>query len=262
MNNHLSGGALHELAPLFAVDALEPAERSAFEEHLGGCARCRAELADFAEVSAHLAAGTAQEPPAGLRSSVLGAIHGTRPQTVPGTEEDRLSPEAPVPQPPTPLHPRRRRPLMLAAAAAALLLPAAGLAGWALGAQFEQRQQQEAASQEQQRQDRLLAAPDLSVQQLEVQGQPATLLFSEEQDSALFVAEGLPDPGADREYQLWLLEDGTPVPDVHFAGGEIQVWLTGEVSRAGTVALTVEPAGGSTTPTFPLVAAADLAGTS
>jgi len=147
----------------------------------------------------------------------------------------------------------------LAAAAAAVLLPGAGLAGWSLGVQSEQRQQeQEQAAVQQQRQDRLLAAPDLSVQRLDVDGQSTTLLFSEEQDTALFVAEDLPDPGADREYQLWLLEDGTPIPDVHFAGGEVRVWLNGDVSRAGTVALTVEPSGGSTTPTFPLVAAADI----
>ena len=257
MNEQLYGDALHELAPLFAIDALEPDERAAFEEHLAGCTRCQAEVADFAEVTAHLAAGAAQEPPAELRASVLGAIHGTRPRSVPQAGDDPGSPAAQV-APPVPLHTRRLRPLLLAAAAAALLLPAAGLAGWALGMQSEQRQQEEAADQQQQRQDRLLAAPDLSVQRLDVDGQPATLLFSEEQDSALFVAEGLPDPGPDREYQLWLLEDGTPVPDVHFAGGEIQVWLTGEVSQAGTVALTVEPTGGSTTPTFPLLAAADI----
>ena len=256
MNEQLYGDKLHELAPLFAIDALEPDERAAFEKHLAGCTRCQAEVADYAEVSAHLAAGAAQEPPSELRSSVLGAIHGTRPRSAPQAGEVSEPPAARV-EPPVPLH-ARRRPLLLAAAAAALLLPAAGLAGWALGTESEQRQQEEAAGQQQQRQDRLLAAPDLSVQRLDVNGQPATLLFSEEQDSALFVAEGLPDPGNDREYQLWLLEDGIPVPDVHFAGGEVQVWLTGEVSRAGTVALTVEPSGGSTTPTFPLVAAAEI----
>ena len=257
MNEQLNGNELHTLAPLFAIDALEPAERAAFEQHLSGCTRCQAEVADYAEASAHLAAGVAQKPPPELRSSVLGAIHGTRPRSVPRTGKVPGPPAAPV-EPPVQLRARRRRPLLLAAAAAALLLPAAGLAGWALGTQSEQRQQQEAADQQEQRQDRLLAAPDLSVQRLDVNGQPATLLFSAEQDSALFVAEGLPDPGSDREYQLWLLEDGTPVPDVHFAGGEVQVWLTGEVSRAGTVALTVEPSGGSTTPTFPLVAAAEI----
>ncbi|MFW0770286.1 anti-sigma factor domain-containing protein [Arthrobacter koreensis] len=247
MNNQHSGSGLHELAPLFAIDALEPAERAAFEEHLAGCARCRSEVADFADVSAHLAAATEQEPPAELRSSVLASIHGTRQAQV-----TRIRPAAPTR---APLHRRRRR-VLLAAAAAALLLPAAGLAGWALGVQSEQRQQQ--AQQQQDREDRLLAAPDLAVQNLEVDGQPTTLLLSEQEDAALFLAGNLPDPGAGREYQLWLLEDGTPIPDVHFGGGDVQVWLNGEVSRAGTVALTIEPSGGSTTPTFPLVAAAEI----
>lgn len=260
--NHHHGGTLHELAALFAIDALDPEERAKFEEHLAGCAQCRAEVAEFAEVSAHLAAGSAQEPPAALRSSVLSAIHGTRQGSGPRSLDRPATDPAPAPvrEPagePIPLHTRRRR-LLLAAAAAAVLLPGAGLAGWVLGAQSEQRQQNEAADQQQQRQDRLLAAADLSVQRLDVNGQPTTLLFSGEQDAALFVAQNLPDPGADREYQLWLLEDGTPIPDVHFSGGEVRVWLDGDVSRAGTVALTVEPSGGSTTPTFPLVAAADI----
>lgn len=282
MNVQQNGG-LHDLAPLFAVDALEPADRAAFEEHLAGCASCRAEVREYAEVSARLAEGSAQEPPPELRASVLAAIHGTRPRSglrpvadpvaEPVAEpvddpvddhvadpmaDPRNGPAGKPANAPVPLRSRRRNRLLLAAAAAAVLIPGAGLAGWALGVQSEQRQQEQAADSQQQRQDRLLAAADLSVQRLDVNGQPATLLVSEDQDTALFLAGDLPDPGADREYQLWLLEDGTPVPDVHFAGGEVRVWLTGEVSRAGTVALTVEPSGGSTTPTFPLVAAADI----
>lgn len=253
MNAQYSGSGLHELAPLFAIDALEPAERAAFEEHLAGCPQCQAEVADFAEVSAHLAAGSEQEPPAALRSSVLAAIHGTRPAPGPRTRAGLADDAAPV-DTPKPLNRRRRR-VLLAAAAAALLLPGAALAGWALGVQSEQRQQ---AAGQQAREERLLAAADLSVQRLEVQGQPTTLLFSEQEDAALFLAGDLPDPGADREYQLWLLEDGTPIPDAHFGGGEVRVWLSGDVSRAGTIALTIEPSGGSTTPTFPLVAAADI----
>ncbi|MBF4993372.1 anti-sigma factor [Arthrobacter gandavensis] len=263
MNDQYPGSGVHELAPLSAIDALDPAERSAFEEHLAGCARCRSEVADFAEVSAHLAAGAEQEPPAELRSSVLASIHGTRPAPGPRKQPaDHTRPldvsgrdHAAPADAPIPLHRRRRR-VLLAAAAAALLLPAAGLAGWALGIQSEQGQQQQA--QQQSREDRLLAAADLSVQRLDVNGQQSTLLVSEQEDAALFLAGDLPDPGADREYQLWLLEDDTPVPDVHFGGGAVRVWLSGDVSRAGTVALTIEPAGGSTTPTFPVVAAAEI----
>ena len=52
-------GDVHADAALYAVDALEPGERAAFELHLRGCAACREEVAAFAEVGAHLAAAVA-----------------------------------------------------------------------------------------------------------------------------------------------------------------------------------------------------------
>ncbi|MCC9205198.1 anti-sigma factor [Arthrobacter sp. zg-Y769] len=251
MNEHSrNAGDLHELAPLYAVDALEPAEREEFEQHLAECPRCQAEVADFADVTAHLAAGTASTPPPALRTSVLAAIHGTKP--LPG-------PQA-VPAVVVSLEERRRRRgrRLLAAAAAAVLLPGIALGGWNLGVQSEQRQQEQLAAQEQGRENRLLAAPDLATHRVDVNGRPATLVVSREEDEALFVADSLPDPGEGREYQLWLLDGDNPVPDTHFSGGDVSIWLSGDVARAGAVALTVEPAGGSTTPTFPLVAVAEI----
>ncbi|MCQ1987571.1 MULTISPECIES: anti-sigma factor domain-containing protein [unclassified Arthrobacter] len=252
MNQHSqNAGDLHELAPLYAVDALEPAEREEFEQHLADCPRCQAEVAEYAEVTAGLAAETAQTPPPALRSSVLSSIHGTQPLPGPWT-----GPAAVV----VSLEERRRRRgrRLLAAAAAAVLLPGIGLAGWNLGVQSEQREQEQQAAQEQDRETRLLAAPDVATQRVDVNGQPATLVVSREEDAALFVADTLPDPGEGREYQLWLLEGETPIPDTHFSGGDVSVWLSGDVAKAGAVALTVEPAGGSATPTFPLVAVAEI----
>ncbi|MCQ2001513.1 anti-sigma factor [Arthrobacter zhaoxinii] len=258
MNEHShNSGDIHELAPLYAVDALEPAERDAFEQHLADCPRCRAELAEYAEVTADLAAGTDSTPPPALRASVLSAVHGTRPLPGPRTEQPDLQAE---PAAVVSLDERRRRRgrRLLAAAAAAVLLPGIAVAGWTLGAQSEQRQQEQQAAQEQDRENRLLAAPDVATHRVDVNGNPATLLVSREEDAALFVADALPDPGEGQEYQLWLLEGETPVPDTHFAGGDVSIWLSGDVARAGAVALTVEPAGGSSTPTFPIVAVAEI----
>ena len=91
-------GDLHNLSSLYAVDALEPAERAAFESHLAGCPPCRAEVASYAETTAQLAAAVALEPPPALRTSVLNAIHGTfplpaRPDTATATAQ---SPGGPV----------------------------------------------------------------------------------------------------------------------------------------------------------------------
>ena len=57
--------SLHELTAGYALDALDPAEREAFEAHLEGCEQCQEELASFWEVTGGLAAaadGPAPEP--------------------------------------------------------------------------------------------------------------------------------------------------------------------------------------------------------
>ena len=254
-------GDVHADAALYAVDALEPGERAAFELHLRGCAACQEEVAAFGDIGAHLASAVAEPPPAALRENVLAAVRGTR-------QEGRPEPRAEDPAEHragdasgatvVPLAQRRRsRHRWLAAAAAAVLLPGAALGGWAVGTQTEQREQQLVA-QEQDRQNRLLSAPDVTTRQLDVDGRPATLVVSAQADAALFVASDLAGPGEDREYQLWLVQDETPVPDVRFGGGQVQVWLDGDIDRAGAVAMTVEPAGGSATPTLPVLAAAEI----
>ncbi len=46
---------IHELTAGYALDALDPAERDAFERHLADCAQCQEELASFWEVTGALA---------------------------------------------------------------------------------------------------------------------------------------------------------------------------------------------------------------
>ena len=46
---------IHELTAGYALDALDPDEREAYEEHLGGCEQCQEELASFWEVTGALA---------------------------------------------------------------------------------------------------------------------------------------------------------------------------------------------------------------
>lgn len=248
---------IHDDAALYAVDALDPVERAAFELHLRGCAACRAEVAAFGAVGARLASAVAEPPPPELRANVLEAVRAAR-----RSAQQEASAGTPNGTPAgatvVPLADRRRpRRRWLAAAAAAVLLPAAALGGWAVGTQTEQREQQLLAQQQEQ-QNRLLGAPDVTTRQLEVDGRPATLVLSAQEDTALFVASDLARPAEDQEYQLWLVQGETAVPDVSFGGGQVQVWLDGDVARAEAVAMTVEPAGGSETPTLPVLAAAEI----
>src|SRR2546430_11621974 len=65
------------LAPQ-ALDALDPTDARAFEDHLSGCAECRAEVADWrdtASLLAHMA--TPAAPSDALRARILSAAKPT-----------------------------------------------------------------------------------------------------------------------------------------------------------------------------------------
>ena len=106
---------IHELTAGYALDALDPDERRAYEAHLPTCASCQQELESFWETTEALAvAASGPAPSAGLRDRILADVRAEPPQNV------------------VPFEPRRRRVvpvLAVAAAAAAVVALAVGL--WA-----------------------------------------------------------------------------------------------------------------------------------
>lgn len=69
------GRELHELAPLYALGALDPEEKQSFEEHLRtGCAACEAELRSYGDVAVALSSSVAVKPPLELRERLLARI--------------------------------------------------------------------------------------------------------------------------------------------------------------------------------------------
>src|SRR5918994_3528031 len=82
---------IHELSAAYALDALDADERRAFEEHLGECERCRADVAEFWGAAALLAYGApAAAPPAGLRDRLLEQVRSERAVVVPLRRRQRL----------------------------------------------------------------------------------------------------------------------------------------------------------------------------
>jgi anti-sigma-K factor RskA len=79
--------------------------------------------------------------------------------------------------------------------------------------------------------------------------------------SSKLVLANLRSPGTGKTYEAWLIgADGKPVPAGTFAGGKTLVFdLHGNADKARTVAITVEPAGGSKQPTTTPFASASLA---
>ena len=145
---------------------------------------------------------------------------------------------------------RPRRPVVawLAAAAAILAVALGGVTVW------QQFTLQSIQATEAQRAE-LITAPDLQVNHATLEGGELTYLVSLERGTAIMASSELPDPGSDRSWQVWVMQDAVPrsgaVVDV---GGPIQTWIDG-VDGGEALAITNEPRGGSPAPTGEVLAA-------
>jgi anti-sigma-K factor RskA len=227
---------LHTLSGAYAVDALSPHEAAEFRTHLAGCEACRQEVRELRQAAARMGAGAAASPPAALRARVLAAADQT-PQLPPRT---------------TPIEVARRRwlPRLLGAAAAVVLV-----AGAAFGvAQLRDDTGQVPATVAQ-----VFAAPDAHTTRVQTSnGGTIVVATSEELRRMAVDTDALPRLDRSRVYQLWTIADGTPksvglLTDVD-AGKALRL-----PGRGTTVAITVEPAGGSRLPTTEPIAAVEPA---
>lgn len=221
------------------MDALDDVERAAVRRHLDSCASCAQEVAEFREVGVRLADSVAVNPPAELRERVLREARATR--QLPPTGRSLPSPSA--------LGPRVRKGVSLAAAAALVVLSTV-LAGTA----WRSHQDAEQARRLTER----IAAVTTDPSRTQVAGRVSrggTASVVAARGDAVFAARDLPAPPQDRTYQLWVIDGGT----ARSAGlmttvrGATQAWVPG-VAAGSTLAVTVEPEGGSKQPTtVPLV---------
>ncbi|RSS42400.1 anti-sigma factor [Streptomyces sp. WAC07061] len=238
MKHHASDA--HTLTAAYALGALDPAERQAFEAHLQVCEACREEVAEFEATAARLAAAASQTPPATAKAQVMAAIDGVR----------QLPPRLPAPAAAPALGDilrRRAVPLALAASVAAAAL--GGIAVWQARDAQELKQQARQAQRQLDTVSAVLAAPDArTVHGKAANGALTTVVASTRQNKAVFTAAGLPAPGAGKTYQLWLDHDGTMRP-AGLVDHDGTVVLAGNPADAGAVGLTLEPAGGSPQPT-------------
>ena len=226
---------VHALAGAYVLDAVDDLERAAFERHLRDCEVCRADVDELREVTARLAAAAWSVPPPGLRTGVLAAIRTTR--QLPPAVPTRAVPTRAVPTRAVPTRTRR-----LVAAAAAVLI--------ALGGVFAVQELRVRAARG------LVTASDLRTgQQVVAGGGRVTVVFSRERGSGLIMLAADTPPGGGRVYQLWTVRSGVPVSaGVLPVGPTTAVVAVQGLDRASDVGVTVEPAGGSRTPTLPMVA--------
>lgn len=241
---------VHSLIGPYVLDAVDDLERAAFDRHLRECDACQAEVDELRETSARLADGAWSVPPPALRENVLSAIGSVR----------QLAPISAPPAPPATTTRQMPRGLRLITAAAAVVVAAAGAATAVYAVQDhrvrEEQARTEAAQAAESRVRALLASPDLVVREEPVTGGGrVTVATSKLHDAGVIMLAADAAPSDGRVYQLWTIRSQMPVDEGALAPGQTAtVTIVDGMGQASDVGVSIEPPGGSTTPTTPLAA--------
>ena len=220
----------HDLLAAYALDALDDDERERFERHLPDCQECTEQLAVLREPVAALAyAAEGPVPPLELRDRIV--------------EGARAEPHAAVIT-----LPRRNWALgAAAAAAAAAACLAIGLGLWANSLSNSLDRERNVSAQL----DRILGE---NATAKPLVGANGSLIVARTGRAAILVC-GLADAPSSKTYQAWVITGNLPKPAGVFSGGSgcRPVFLTQPVPNKAMVAVTLERAGGATSPTLPIL---------
>lgn len=237
---------------LYAMGALDEQARRELETHLGTCGECRREVealrADLALVAM---SATGPQPPQRSRQRLMDAI-------ATGQREESKVRTMPPPQRGWP------RWLILAPVAAALVL--AAVCG-VLMVQVQRLQQALAVERQNSEQARQVvrALIDPAAQRMTLVAatrRPPRIktIYEKKKGLVVLIADSLDPIPDDKVYQLWLLpaNGGDPMPagtfSIDSSGNKVMIHNLGSMGiDAKAFAVTVEPTGGSKTPTMPIV---------
>ena len=264
-----------DLAPLYALRALEPEEMAAARRHLEVCREPHPELAELAGIVPILASAVEPvEPPEGLRARILDAI--TAPSaTAPSTGAARTAaPEAALPPSRRLAAARVERPsrrsllARLGVSWRTIVVPAAAaLAVGALLVWNLQLQQQvdrvERQSQAVARAVELVAVPGARLATLrpEAGAGPTGFAVVPPQGEGYLVLRGLDAPPQGMAYQAWFVDDSGPrsagLVELGSDGVGILTGLSGG-AEGQLMAITIENAAGAVAPTSPPIASGRL----
>lgn len=245
----MSHDELKSLIAPYVLGAVSPEETEFVRAHIVACDECMAEADSYATVVSSLALSVDEEPlPDGFidrvlsrtqeesqDSAVLTAVASAEPVVATSSEHPVTLLE----------HPRRRAGLL--ADAAALLLVAV-LAGSLIATMNELS---DTHSELEQERDRLAALVDVQGGMRlcgPSDGTVGAMLPTD--DGGIFLVHGLEDAPDDHTYQVWLIEDNRPTSAGTFDPSEGVGTLEVDESLEGveSVAVTVEPDGGSSSP--------------
>ena len=217
----LSHEEIRELLPAYALGAVPSDESSEVQRHLRGCDECRREAEELGATSDQLAlAVTPEALPAGFADRVMARVSEEQPAV------ERAG---------------RRWSLMPVLTMAACVLIAAAMAYYVVDMRRDADRDALAAS---------LVNRDLGIP-LEEEGGTVSARVVPNGVASQFAVVGLPDAPEGRTYQLWLMDDGTPVSAGVFdtEDGVAVLDVAQPVEDYQGAAVTIEPEGGVDQPT-------------
>jgi anti-sigma-K factor RskA len=246
----LASGRAADLAEIYALDAVSPSERTAIEEYISAAPKPERDAFDerVRQARETLAASftAEEEPPAGLFDRIVAQLPA-QPKTAAAPVPDELSGA------------RKRREergggsgirnwLVGVAAAAVIALGGVGVGAYVAN-------QNDPLNQVLQAQDVRQATVDVSG------GGTATVSISSSKDAVVVKMNGVPAPPAGKVYQMWLIpKDGSAPVSQGLMDAEAlsKPAVVKGIASAAALGITVEPAGGSASPTLPTVGPANL----
>ncbi len=219
---------LHTLSGAYALDALSADEAAEFERHLDGCEACCDEVRELREAAARMGAAEALRPPPGLRERILASA-------------DQM---AQLPPKVTPIERARSR----TGSWATRLVAAAVVAVLMVGAGFGIRSLQQPDDAATVAVSSVFEASDAQQATVASSQGPLTVAASRKLGRMAVKTQDLERLGDQRVYQMWTVRDGTAT-----SAGVLEDLEAGKVmavpSAGTTVAITIEPEGGSRLPT-------------
>lgn len=222
---------LLELAAPYALHAVSDGERADIDRRVAAAPTAVAaafadEVRAVRETMAVLSAATVAEPPAQLRTAVLGLA-----------EPDASHAK----------HSTRWRTTLLVSVAAAIV---AGLT--ALGVQVLLRPSSTPSLAQQ-----VLAAPDVQTVSAPLASGNAMVMFSHERNAGVLVMNNVPPPAPGTVYQMWLIGANGPASAGTMGPAAVTPSTTATLANLGSskaLAFTVEPGTGSPQPTSKILA--------
>ncbi len=246
-----------ELKDAYALGALPEDELRDFEEYLAVHPERRSEVDELNSIAALLAVSPAdQEPPKRLRRSVMAMVNAE----AAGSRQERRRVSSPSSWRASLDRLRDAFPARIALGAAAAVV--VGLLSWNVLLQSEVqnldgRNSELQAEIEDARFDGSGGSEAVETRVLAMQGEGEMSesdaeVMAFEGDRAILVAENMPSLPDDRTFQIWVIdEEGGAKPSGIFQpnGDPVAAVVKQPIEGAETIAVTVEPAGGSPQPT-------------